>query len=239
MRWFDAKCPVSPAEQRWIEDSLRWLVGKFGNDVLRRPVVLPTPEFFPGAYTGTEEDVHRVVVLICGYLGVDPGRLEIEFFDESVNADLLASLPAFASSYDGAAGHYQQRGDRAIISINSAEAGNPVSLVATIAHELGHVLLLGDQRIPADQQDGEPLTDLLTVFFGLGIFNANAAFDYSSHGGGWRSQRTGYLTEPMFGYGLAAYAGLRGEPDPAWARHLDTNPRAYLRKGLRYLRQHG
>ena len=41
----------------------------------------------------------------------------------------------------------------------------------------------------------------------------------------------------MYGYGLARYAWLRGEPDPAWARYLDTNPRAFLRRGLRYLAQ--
>jgi len=45
----------------------------------------------------------------------------------------------------------------------------------------------------------------------------------------------GYLTEPMFGYGLACHAWLRGEPRPAWARHLDTNPRVVMRSGLRYL----
>ncbi|WP_326561478.1 hypothetical protein [Micromonospora sp. NBC_01796] len=239
MRWFAAGCPVTSDEQQWIEDSLDWLVGEFGNEVLRRPVVLPTPEFFPDTYTGTEADVHRVVGLLCRRLGVDPARLEVEFFDDGVDADLLASLPSFAGSWAGAAGHYQPRGDRAIISINSAEAANPMSLVATVAHELGHVLLLGEQRIAPERRDSEPLTDLLTVFFGYGVFSANAAFDFTAHGGGWRARRTGYLTEPMFGYALAAYAWLRGEADPDWGRHLDTNPRAYLRKGLRYLRHRG
>jgi len=28
---------------------------------------------------------------------------------------------------------------------------------------------------------------------------------------------------------------VRGEPDPAWARYLDTNPRTFLKRGLRYL----
>ncbi|GAA4473494.1 hypothetical protein [Phytohabitans houttuyneae] len=41
----------------------------------------------------------------------------------------------------------------------------------------------------------------------------------------------------MYGYALARYAWLRGETDPAWSRYLDTNPRAYLKRGLRYLRQ--
>jgi hypothetical protein len=39
----------------------------------------------------------------------------------------------------------------------------PKALVATIAHELGHVLLLGDGRVATQQQDHEPLIYLLTV----------------------------------------------------------------------------
>lgn len=83
--------------------------------------------------------------------------------------------------------------------------------------------------------DHEPLTDLLTVFFGLGIFSANAAFELSQRPGGWSAGRLGYLTEPMFGYALAFYTWLRGDPDPDWSRYLDTNPRSYMKKGLRYL----
>ncbi|WP_329106459.1 hypothetical protein OG792_01040 [Micromonospora sp. NBC_01699] len=239
MRWFAARCPVASEEQQWIEDSLDWLVGEFGAKVLRRSVVLPTPEFFPDTYAGTEADVRRVIGSLCRRTGVDPDRLEIEFFDDGLDAELLSSLPSLAGSWSGAAGHYQPRGDRAVISINSAETGDLTSLVATVAHELGHVLLLGEQRIAPERRDSEPLTDLLTVFFGYGVFSANAAFEFSSHGSGWRARRTGYLTEPMFGYALAAYAWLRGESDPAWARHLDTNPRTYFKKGLRYLRQRG
>jgi hypothetical protein len=113
--------------------------------------------------------------------------------------------------------------------------------VATLAHELGHVLLLGDGRITAEREDHEPLTDLLTVFFGVGIFAANAALEYTRELRGKYgyslTSRLGYLTEPMYGYGLACYRWLRAETDPAWARCLDTNPRGYLNRGLRYLKQ--
>ena len=44
------------------------------------------------------------------------------------------------------------------------------------------------------------------------------------------------MTEQMFGYGLACYAALRGKPDPAWAKFLDTNPRVYMKNSIRYLR---
>ena len=50
----------------------------------------------------------------------------------------------------------------------------PFSIVATCAHELAHVVLLGQGRISLDAEDHEQLADLLPVFFGLGVFSANA-----------------------------------------------------------------
>jgi len=52
---------------------------------------------------------------------------------------------------------------------------DPMSLVATMAHELGHVILLGGNLLTHDTPDQEPMTDLLTGFTGLGIFTANSA----------------------------------------------------------------
>jgi hypothetical protein len=97
--------------------------------------------------------------------------------------------------------------------------------------------------VKASRRDQEPLTDLLTVYLGMGIFTANAAFDFSRQAGcrvdSWQAQRLGYLTEQMYGYALACYALLRGEPHPPWARYLDTNPRVYLKQGVRYLSRAG
>jgi len=39
----------------------------------------------------------------------------------------------------------------------------------------------------------------------------------------------------MHGYALAYWSRLRGDHDPEWQRYVDTNPKAFLRKGLRYL----
>jgi hypothetical protein len=168
-------------------------------------------------------------------MGVEREQVELEIIADDEDAELIAALPSFERSWSGAAGHYRRRNGRNVIAVKSAQADNPVALVATIAHELGHVRLLGEGRVSPDRKDHEPLTDLTTVLFGLGIFTGNAAVDFSQHAGGWRSQRLGYLTEPMFGYALAYYAWLRREPKPVWARYVDQNPRAFLKRGLRYL----
>jgi hypothetical protein len=236
--WRRADCPVRPIEQDWIERSMDWLRAQFGSDRLHGEVVLPTDDYFPGVYRGTRDDVQAVVERLCKHMDVDPARVQLEHYPADENPQLSAYVPIHTQS-TGAAGHHHTREGRSIIGIRDDQAARPTALVAIIAHELGHVLLLADGRITAAQQDQEPLTDLLTVFFGLGIFSANAAFEYAREVRGQYSYtsatRLGYLTEPMYGYGLARYAWLRGETDPEWARYLDTNPRAFLKHGLRYL----
>ncbi|MGW0433233.1 hypothetical protein ACWDV4_11935 [Micromonospora sp. NPDC003197] len=234
--WGRAKCPVRQIEQDWIDSSLDWLLDEFGSARLHGTVVLPTDDFFPGAYQGRRSDIKSVLDLLCTHMDINPDRIVLEHYAEDVDPELSAYVPMNWRS-TGAAGHYQVRDGRSVVSISDGQAKSPMALVATIAHELGHVLLLGDDRISAQREDHEPLTDLLTVFFGLGIFGANSAFEFSQDRTSFRTARLGYLTEPMFGYALARYAWIRGETDPPWGRHLDTNPRTFLNRGLRYLTQ--
>jgi len=233
MWWSRAKCPVRSEEQLWIEESLDWFVSEFGDAVLRGPVALPEISFFPADYAGTEDDVRAVFETVCTRLGVPADRVLLEFEPEE-GEELLDSV-SLEYRHRRAAGHWQTRDGLTVITVHLGQAREPVGLVATIAHELGHERLLGEERIDRERRDGEPLTDLFTVFFGMGVFNANAAFEFRQSDRSYQTSRLGYLTEPMYGYALARYAWLRGETAPAWVTHLDTNPRTYLKQGLKYL----
>jgi hypothetical protein len=234
--WRRADCPVRPVEQEWIERSMDWFVEQFGTTRLHGDVVLPTDTYFPGTYRGSREDVRAVLERLCAHMDIDPSLVDLEHDEYDDNPELRARVPINTSSA-GAAGHHRIRDGRSVIGIRDDQAARPMALVATIAHELGHVLLLGQGRISPGREDHEPLTDLLTIFFGLGIFSANAAFEYAQERGYATTSRLGYLTEPMYGYGLARYAWLRGEANPGWARYVDTNPRTFLKRGLRYLQR--
>jgi hypothetical protein len=245
MALFAPSCPVEDRERTWIEDSIEWFGSQFGDGPLSAPVILPTSEFFPPPYSGSEKDVRAAVGKVAGYMGVH-AEVSVKFSDDFDHArDLGQMIPGAVTQYSGAAGVFTTgEGGRPVVTIDTSNTDQPARLLAVIAHELGHVRLLGEGRIQADRNDQEPLTDLLTVYRGMGIFTANAAFDFSrlpGYGtyrrvGGWRAQRLGYMTEQMCGYGLACYAALRGEPSPSWAKYLDTNPRVYLKHGMRYLR---
>jgi hypothetical protein len=240
------KCPVADRERDWIHESMTWFREQFGDGSLRAPVILPTRDYFPPPYTGSDEDVRRLVGVIAEFMGIQH-RIDVRFSSDIDHVqNLTRMIPGGPISYGGAAGVYSGKGKdgRPVITLDRSNAEQPGRLIAVIAHELGHVRLLGERRLSADRKDQEPLTDLLTVFLGLGIFTANAAFDFGSLQTspgmqGWRAQRLGYLTEQMFGYGLACYALLRGEPNPPWAKYLDTNPRVYMQHGIRYLRHDG
>jgi hypothetical protein len=236
---FAPRSPVPDAEREWIETQLRWLVTEFGDGALRGEAVLPTDDFFPGVYRGDADDVSQVIESVSARMGVTHGSFTVEMADVD-DGQLDGLLPGYRAS-SGAAGEYSRHGGTGVIAISMTQADRPMALVATIAHEFGHHRLMGENRVEPGRRDNEPLTDLATVFFGFG---ANAARDfaaterYGSTGArlvGWRASRLGYLTEPMWGYALAYWAHLRGERDPGWARHLDTNPRAYMKRGLRYL----
>src|SRR5258708_402611 len=84
---------------------------------------------------------------------------------------------------------------------------------------------------PREAREHEYLTDLLTVFLGLGVFAGNSVIrevsytylDSGSHY--WGIGRWGYLSERLFGYALSVFAWARGETGQAWAAHLRPNVR--------------
>ena len=218
---------------------MQWLLEEFGADAFRGvTVVLPTDEFFPDSYSADEEDARALVDRVCAYMTVDPDLIETEFFDDGGKQARRDFAYAEGSS-ECVTGHYQKRRDKFVVSLESSQLSDPMSLVATSAHELGHVRLLGEGRVHGGFEDHEPLTDLLTVFFGLGIFTANSAFSFEGSSNGWQAQRRGYLSEEMFGYALALFAFMRGERSPAWSGYLEGSVSTFFRNGLKYLHKTG
>ncbi|MGY0235844.1 hypothetical protein [Longispora urticae] len=219
-------CPVPDADRVWIDEHLIWLADEFGPQAFQGPVVLPTAEFFPEPYHGGIEDAARLLDRVAGLLGVESRRIDLEVYS--------------AEQAPGTAGHYQLRHGRPVISIERGQLERSGAVIATIAHELCHDRLIGEGRIERPlREDHEQLTDLLAVFLGFGVIQANNRTQISANGGGLRIVRVGYLTEPMYGYALARYAWLRNEYDPGWAAHLDLGPGGQYHRARLYLDTQG
>jgi tetratricopeptide (TPR) repeat protein len=239
--WFKTTCPVDSADQEWIERRMAWLVREFGEDrILRAEVILPTDHYFPDAYGGTEADVRAMFDRLCGYMQVDPTRIELGFYTEKRPRAGNLDVAGFEQ---GTAGLYDEREGKTVIWVEASALEDSMSVAGTLVHELCHVHLLGDRRVVSDTPDHEALTDLLSVFLGVGLFPANSTVRDSSwrSGGweGWRIGRQGYLTSRMFGYAFAMFAWRRGESNPNWAGHLRADVRSTLRDGLKFLNKVG
>jgi uncharacterized protein YjbI with pentapeptide repeats len=223
------ECPVEPAVQKWIESRFDWLIDQFGVDRLHATeVILPTEDYFPDAYSPGQADARLILDRVCGYVGLDPETVELYLYEDR-NPHLNRRTAGLYEVVDGK--------HRVWAEIGNLE--EPWSLVATLAHELAHVHLLGHGRVSQETADQEQLTDLLTVFLGLGVFTANAVVRESTRRVGayssWSISRAGYLTMPHFGYALALFARARGEEQPAWAKHLRPDVSSEFDKARQYL----
>jgi hypothetical protein len=243
-------CPVADDRRQWIESSLDWCRTEFGEEALHERIALPGPEFDPPGFTGTQEQAEQLLVRVAAVMGAASEDVTVHLYESSA-AELRKRH---------AVGHYRRVLGRTLIELDRLEAVRPAVFTAIIAHELAHARLLGEGRIDPGRTDGEHLTDLLTVFLGMGVFTANAAYVFprAASARGYSvlpvgdltdrmltgvanepSHRGGYMTEAEFGYALAYWATLRGDLAPSWARHLSGGVRDALIRGLRHLAARG
>ncbi len=230
--WTRPKCPVQPDLKLWIERRMAWLTDRFGWDYLTtRPVVLPSEEFFPDLYDPTEQCARSMLDRLCGYMDIDAERVELRLYSDYQVPGLEGGTHA--------AGLYGEEDGLQVVAVDERQLLDPGALAATLTHELAHSVLLSNRVLHGNEPDHEPLTDLFTVFQGLGALTANAFLRAANyHVGnweGWRISRLGYLGFDAFSYAMGLFAWVRGERGKNWAPFLRGDVRSFFRKSLSYL----
>jgi hypothetical protein len=235
--------PISDEDRQWVDDGFKRLSHMLGHKrMLEAQVVLPDAGHFPDPYDKSESAVEKMFCRICSYMQVDRTLIDLEVFPDETS-ELRELLPYWRGSNGKCAAglyvHAEDESRKMVVALRHSQMEDPLSVVATLAHELGHVILLGGGKMEHSEKDMEPVTDLLTVFLGFGIFNANCAGRLlkwqNERKQGWSMQRLGYLPEEIYGYALARFAHERGERRPKWAEHLSTNVRSYFKKSAAWL----
>jgi hypothetical protein len=265
-----SKLPISEEERVWVDDSFhrlsRMLTSRFSHN---SPVILPNDEFFPDPHTRDEAGLNNLFRRVCSYMKITPSDVHLEIIPDASDLVAMLPAYSMRGASEPAGLHFGPLNQKPItnspfdshhdefaptthtenhdhidtlplIAIRKSLLEDPLLVVATLAHELSHVILLDGKLIHRDADDMEPLTDLLTVYLGFGIFTANAARRFTQHQSdrkqGWSMRRLGYLPEEVFAYALARYAIDRGEPiPPAWFSHLSTNLKAYFKQSAKWL----
>lgn len=236
--WFAPVCPTDLHQKIWVERRLVWLLERFGSErILKAPRILPTREFFPDPYQGTDDDLPSLLRRICHFMGADDKRFEIQLFSGEERPDPLREGP-------GILGLYDNNGNGVIrIWLSDSLLPDQEAVIATLAHEVAHDLLLGAGLLTGEEPDHEQLTDLLPVALGMGTFHANTAVKQNAYSSGgmayWSIRRSGYLTAMTCGYAMGVIEWLRGTTNLPSLAYLGKDAAVTLKAGLKYLQKTG
>jgi len=238
------KSPLSPEDEHWQIECWHWLLSNFGgiSALSGTDLILPTGTFFPPTEHSGHERAHHIFTCVAGYMNISVEQFDLIPQEDSVDP-ALGPLMVVQNAPRSPAGTFSTaNGANLRITYDPAMLDRPDELIATLAHELCHPLLLSIQDPPPGGDDYEEFaTDLATVYFGFGLFGANNAFSFQQYSDaatgtqGWSTRRLGYLTEPEWGFALAIFHFLTTRPDAASKNHLKPSISTYYRKSAKYI----
>jgi len=234
------ECPIDPKMRLWMENAFLWLATQFGHDnIASKPMLLPTPEHFPIRYDGSKESLIKTAEIVAKQMEIDINLITLDIYEQNIQefrSDLGQTIwtEVDKDSEGLSAGLYLGKNDNGKydVLIEKKNLSDAENLVATLAHEFSHIKLLGEERL--DDND-EELTDLTPVVYGLGIFNANAAFKEHKSFDGYGHNSIGYLKQREWGYALALYSFFRKEENPGWLKYLTPNIRSDFKKSMLFI----
>lgn len=226
--------PLDMETKEWIDAKVSWIIHHFGIDRIKRCSIVAADSRLLDNYDPNNVDsIATLFSKVCVLLDVDYDSIEFELIDGSRDPSSEKALGTYLAI----------PGARQSIAIDVSLLSSPVSLISTLAHELCHVLLIGEGRITGDEDDHEPLTDLLTVFLGFGALAANSVLEERSWldgtNGRWELSVKGYMTMEMYGYAIAIFATLRGESTKEWSPRLRLSVRNAFARSMRYFATNG
>lgn len=230
--------PLDYEWRKYYENNILYLKDVVSEIPLEnRKMFLPTQSDFPIEWNGAKENAFEVLKIVSEAMQINPSEIEIEFYSEGateLNSGTSLIFLENDTESELSAGQYHGKNGtgKYEVSVNTITLNNPEALIATIAHELCHIKLLGENKI---EENDECLTDLATVVFGFGIFTANSSFQFYQTNDRWSCNTNGYLTHNEWAYSLALFAFLRNENNPDWLNFLNPSIKGEFKKSIAYM----
>ena len=241
MGWFGQKSFLDPEDETWQVETWSWFLKEYG-DLARlkdTPLVVPTRTFFPPTDARGDERAAVIFDRVKGLAGMRDWHCKL--VAQPHRAELrVGDVTALKPVSHAPAGTFAVDGNEVVITYQPADVADPAKLIATFIHELAHYLLATRRsELPGGEELHEYTTDLMTVYLGFGVFQANAAFNFSQHqdtmSQGWQYSRMGYLGERALIFALAIFLELKAERSDEANRFLKSHLVADLGKARKYL----
>jgi hypothetical protein len=223
------KLPIDDGTRKYLDDAFGWIIKEFGFDELKeRKTITPTEADIPIKFDKSERSLYELLDIVCKQMEIDPETISITTYRDKSND--FGNMPIGGQERKGAAGLYLGKNALGLseIAFDMAQLNDLSSLIAIMSHELCHVHLLGENLLSEKDRNQEIYTEILSIYYGFGIFLAYAA---------WKNmQHIGYLKLPQIGYLLASYSYRRQESNSEWIGFIPTTVKPYYDQSIKYLK---
>ncbi|MEM3473763.1 MAG: hypothetical protein QW735_04155 [archaeon] len=149
--------------RKWIEEQLNFLFARFKDyyPSSRNFFFEPTQETYVGLESGDEKDLNFVVSKISQHIGLSEAPLAK--YDWSIKLGYHIAGQAIID----------RKNQINIVRVPFKFVGNYYAIGSIIAHEMSHFFLFSKELVLNDEVENEKLTDLMSVFLGLGKLMLN------------------------------------------------------------------
>ena len=225
----------------WIHEVFAWAMRHQGREIFfgGTPLVLPTPDFFPGRADNAHGMAKLIFDSVRGHAGLshwpcrllEPGALAAQPYPGHPQASPVRAMPGSQAPSVPDTGTTQFHYAPELVP-------NPEALIANFAREFAHHVAAGaPEPPPAGAENWGHVTELVGVFMGFGVMFANTAFNIrvNSCGAcqGPAAERPGFLSRADLSYALALFCRLKDIPAGRVRPHLKTALRPFFRRALR------
>lgn len=239
---FTPKPILSSDDTEFQIATFKWLLKNFGGKDFyeKTKLVLPTKDYFPSKVTNSSEAAIETFHAVKKYAGMEEWPCKLVAQEEDIEAQVAPTL-VVQNIPNSPLGTFQlNENNEIVITYNPVIVSNPTQLIATYAHELAHYLTgSGPEEPPGGWDNWEFATDIAATFLGFGVFMANSAFNFQQYTDvdtqGWKSNRSGYLSEPEHIYALAIFLGLQRQPIESALPYLKPNLKTLLKKAVKQI----
>lgn len=210
-----------------------WLLRSTGGlDAFKKTeLVLPSPAFFPPTDVQGYEKAQYIFERTRALAGMSDWAVELVAQNELPRE---VSHGVYLEHEGVVVGTFSFHGNGGRITFDPLHIEEPVTLIATFSHELGHYLNGTFEDLPPGGEELiEPATDVTAAFMGFGVFGLSNCFNFSKSDEGWSSRKLGYISFDEWAFNLGIFCILGEHPleklKPYLSRHAFTSVRASMK----------
>jgi hypothetical protein len=217
------------------------LMAQFREAIGRRPMVLPTAEFFPDRFTADRASTQQLLERMQEHAGMVDIPVDIQFAATEMDDVAAAHGCAGSCATPNAAAPNQRivpHSEGWIVQLSPGELHHPVALTCTLARSLASIFLVENAPRPElIEAPFETSVDLSATALGFGVLLLEGAHVYSKSCGGPSIVQITSLNVGEQAVAFATFAHVQGHKPQRAMAELSTTQRAALGDALYWAKE--